>query len=193
MEDADGLAVEEQQDYVDLISAQWARARPDLNMAGLAVIGRVSRLSRYLERAIESSFEPLGLNSAGFYVLAALRRSGPPYRLTPTQLYSSTLTSSGAMTNRIDRLENAGYVVRSPDEFDGRSSLVALTPGGMRVVDAAIEAHTANEISLLSGLDATDRADLARLLRKLLIACNDLPRTQSPAGSHPVPVTRNRG
>jgi DNA-binding MarR family transcriptional regulator len=165
----------DEEDYVDLIASQWAHERPDLDTAGLQVIGRVSRLSRYLEHAIETSFAPYGLNSSGFYVLAALRRNGAPYQMSPTQLYSSLLVSSGAMTNRIDRLEAAGFVARLPDATDGRGSLVALTAEGRRVVEAAIEAHSANEIRLLSGLTADEQVELGRLMRKLLLKYGDLP------------------
>lgn len=169
-------------DYVDLILEEWARERPDLDVSGLGVIGRVSRLSRYLERAIQSSFTPLGLNSAGFYVLAALRRGGPPYRMSPTELYGSLLVSSGAMTNRLDRLEEAGLVTRIPDPDDGRSSVVALTEKGHTVADQVIRLHAANEIRLLSSLTSRQRADLARLLRKLLLAYDDRPRqSRAPA------------
>lgn len=168
-------------DYVDLIASEWAKERPEIDTDGLQVIGRISRLSRYLERAIEASFGRK-VNSSGFYVLAALRRSGPPYRLSPTALYSSLLVSSGAMTNRIDRLEAMGLVKRIPDPADGRSSLVALTPKGRRRVDVMIEKHARNEIRLLEGLKGSDRAVLARLLRELLLSFDDHPRARSNGG-----------
>jgi len=163
-------------DYVDLIIEEWARELPDLDTSGVGVIGRVSRLARYLERAIEPTFAPYGLNSAGFYVLAALRRAGPPYQLSPTQLYGSLLVTSGAMTNRLDRLQEAGLVTRIPDPGDGRSSVVALTEDGRRVADEVIQLHAANEMRLLSGLTAQERELLAELLRKLLLAYDDRPR-----------------
>lgn len=166
-------------DYVDLITDQWTRERPEVDTAGVEVIGRISRLARYLERAIEVSFEP-ALNSAGFYVLAALRRSGPPYRLSPTNLYSSLLVSSGAMTNRIDRLERLGLVRRVPDDVDGRSLLVELTAKGRKCADRLIDRHAENELRLLVGLDRRDRATLARLLRALLLSFGDSP--ESPRG-----------
>ncbi len=178
-------------DYVDLIIDEWATERPDLDTSGLSVIGRISRLSRYLERAIETSFKPMGLNSAGFYVLAALRRAGPPYRMSPTELYASLLVSSGAMTNRIDRLEDAGLVTRFPDADDGRSSLVGLTDLGQKVADEVIERHAANEIRLLSGLSRRQQADLARLLRGLLLAHDDRPPATGASG--PTATNRARG
>jgi DNA-binding MarR family transcriptional regulator len=179
------------QDYVDLIISQWQQERPDLDVSGVEVIGRMSRLSRLLERAIELSFGSYDLSITGFYVLAALRRSGPPYRLTPTALYSSLLVSSGAMTNRLDRLENAGLVTRIADPTDGRSRLVALTPEGGRLVDAAIETHAANEIHLLAGLSPRERSELARLLRKLLLIYNDQPGATGRVGAHPVVSVRD--
>jgi len=179
-------------DWVDIIAADWARERPDVDIEGLNVIGRISRLSRYLERAIETTFEAHRLNSAGFYVLAALRRSEPPHRLSPTELYSSLLVSSGAMTNRLDRLEESGLVRRVPDAVDGRSSLVALTSKGRALTDKLIERHAANEVRLLSALSAQERAVLAGLLRKLLLGFDDRPRPSRPADSEPE-VAGSRG
>jgi len=111
-----------------------------------------------------------GLNHAQFGVLAALRRSGPPYRLSPTELYSSLLITSGAVTNRLERLTAAGLVRRVPDPADGRSLLVALTPKGLRLIDRLVELHYAREAELLESLGARDREQLVRLLRGLLIA-----------------------
>lgn len=171
-------------DYVDLIAEQWANERPEIDTDGVQVIGRISRLARYLERAIETSFAPR-LNSSGFYVLAALRRSGPPYRLSPTSLYSSLLVSSGAMTNRIDRLERMGLIRRVADPADGRSSLVSLTRKGHEWVNVMIERHAQKEIRLLHGLTRTERTDLGRLLRKLLLSLDDHPAAKTNGGTRP--------
>jgi DNA-binding MarR family transcriptional regulator len=155
-------------DYVDRILEQWARERPDLDAWPMGVIGRFSRLTRYVEPEIETTFQAHGLPVGGFDVLAALRRAGRPYRLSPTELYNSLLVSSGAMTNRIDRLEEDGLVTRTPDPHDRRSILVALTPKGRRIVDAALTRHVAKEEELLAALSPKENKELARLLRKLL-------------------------
>lgn len=157
-------------DYVDLMLDQWRSERPDLDLSPLGVIGRISRISRHFELRIEETLAKYGLNGATFYVLAALRRSGHPYRLSPTELYSSLLVSSGAMTNRIDRLQAAGLVRRVPDPDDGRAISVALTPKGRRLVDFAIEGHNENERRLLDPLSPGELELLAALLRRLLSA-----------------------
>jgi DNA-binding MarR family transcriptional regulator len=155
-------------DHVDQILAEWARERPDLDLSAMAVIARISRASAILERRIEAVLSRYGINESGFGVLAALRRSGPPYRLTPTELYNSLLISSGAMTNRLDRLAAAGLVERIPDLDDRRSVAVGLTDRGLRVVDQALTAHTENELRLLSELTEHEKRALAKTLRKLL-------------------------
>lgn len=156
-------------DYLDSILEQWALERPDLDVSPMGVIGRISRLSRVLEQTIDQVFHTYELSRGGFDVLAALRRSGSPYHLTPTELYNSLLISSGATTNRVDRLEERGLVARVPDPTDRRGVLVALTPAGKRLVDRVIEAHLENEHRLLEHLNATERKQLGQLLRKLLI------------------------
>jgi DNA-binding MarR family transcriptional regulator len=160
-------------DYLDVILEQWSRERPDLDASPMGVIGRISRVSRVLERRIEQVWASYGLSRGGFDVLAALRRSGPPYRLSPTELYNSLLISSGAMTNRVDRLEERKLVSRIPDPTDRRGVLVALTPKGKQLIDKATQAHLENEQSLLKHLPANDRKQLATLLRKLLIRFDD--------------------
>jgi DNA-binding MarR family transcriptional regulator len=156
-------------DHLDEILNQWQRERPDLDASPMGVIGRLSRLTRHLERSIDETFQRHGLGVGGFDVLAALRRSGEPYRLSPTELYSSLLISSGAMTNRIDRLEELGLVERAPAPHDRRGVFVALTPKGKKTIDAAVTDHVVKEHALLSALDPKEQKQLADLLRKLLV------------------------
>jgi DNA-binding MarR family transcriptional regulator len=162
--------VEALRDSVDVMFEQWHHERPDLDLFPLGVIGRLSRISRHYELKIEETLAKYGLNGPAFYVLAALRRSGHPYRLSPTELYSSLLVSSGAMTNRIDRLQAAGLVRRVPDPDDGRAVQVALTPKGRRLIDFALEGHNAYERRLLEALDRPQLETLVGLLRQLLAA-----------------------
>lgn len=163
-------------DYVDQMLDEWAIERPDLDLSPLGVIGRISRVSRHFDREIAKLLRSRGLSVGAFYVMAALARSGPPYQLTPTDLYRSLLVSSGVMTNRIGRLERAGLVKRIPDPSDGRGVLVALTARGRAVVRAALEEHNANEHRMLSSLTPTERARLAASLRRLLGAAGDVPK-----------------
>ncbi|MHA7678682.1 MarR family winged helix-turn-helix transcriptional regulator [Cupriavidus sp. PET2-C1] len=155
-------------DRVDHILAQWARERPDLDAAPMGIIGRVWRLARHTDRAVESALAPTGLNTWEFDVLATLRRSGPPYALSPGALIDSLMITSGTMTNRIDHLERAGLVRRSPNPDDRRGLLIELTQPGRVRIDHALEVHVANEHRLLERLSATERKQLASLLRRWL-------------------------
>jgi DNA-binding MarR family transcriptional regulator len=165
----------EESDEVDRIVEAWERERPDLNFSPLQVLSRVSRLTRHLELARRQAFARSKLESWEFDVLAALRRAGAPYMLSPKQLLQQTLVSSGTMTNRIDRLVAAGLVERRMDPRDGRGILVEMTPMGLTRVDAAITRLVDAEAELLSSLGASDRARLAGLLRKLSIGFDGEP------------------
>jgi DNA-binding MarR family transcriptional regulator len=156
-------------DDVDRVIAAWRRERPDLDLAPLAVLSRVSRLARRLDLARERAFAAHDLASWEFDVLVALRRAGPPYRLTPGQLLAETLVTSGTMTNRIDRLEHRGLVERRPVPDDRRGTWVALAEPGRALVDAAFEDLLAEERTLLADLGAPDQAALADNLRRLLL------------------------
>ena len=156
-------------DDVDQVIAAWHRERPDLDLAPLAVLSRVSRLARRLDHARERAFAAHGLAVWEFDVLVALRRTGAPYRLTPGQLLSETLVTSGTMTNRIDRLEARGLVLREPVADDRRGTWVALTAKGRNLVDAAFSDLLSEERALLAVLSAPDQTDLAASLRRLLL------------------------
>lgn len=155
-------------DHVDRILAQWNRERPDLDVEPMGLLGRISRLSTHLAREVEKTLAGHGLNSASFDVLATLRRSGPPYRLSPGDLVATTMVSSGTMTNRLDQLEKAGLIERSHNPDDRRGVIIALTAKGFTLVDEAVSAHVENEHRLIQSLDAQERAALGGLLRKFL-------------------------
>ncbi|WP_461023941.1 MarR family winged helix-turn-helix transcriptional regulator [Thalassiella azotivora] len=155
-------------DEVDRIVAAWRRERPDLDVSPLEVLSRVSRLARHLDRARRDAFAEHGLEPWEFDVLSALRRAGSPYQLTPGQLVTQTLVTSGTMTNRIDRLTVRRWVERHPDPSDRRGVLVRLTAAGRDRVDAALADLLARERDLLAGLDGADAGRLASLLRTLV-------------------------
>jgi DNA-binding MarR family transcriptional regulator len=157
-------------DRVDKILAQWQRERPDLDVSPMGIIGRMGRLAKHLERAIQEKFAEFGLNIGEFDVLAALRRSGQPYQLSPTKLFNTLMVTSGTMTHRIDRLEKAELVKRIPDPSDRRGMLIELTDKGFEVIEKALDAHVANEHRILSALTGSERDTLAQLLRKLLVS-----------------------
>jgi len=155
-------------DEVDELLEAWSRERADLDLAPVAVFSRVSRLARRLELARRAAFAEHGIEQWEFDVLAALRRTGTPYELSPGRLLRETLVTSGTMTNRIDRLSARGYVERYPDPDDRRGVIVRLTAEGRSAVDAAFTALLDAERALLGHLSEGDRARLAALLRRLL-------------------------
>ena len=154
-------------DEVDRIVAAWSRERPDIDFSPLQILSRVGRLSKHLDRSRRAAFTASGLEAWEFDVLAALRRAGTPYHLSPKALLQQTLVSSGTMTNRIDRLVERRLVERRTDPRDGRGVLVVMTALGRERVDAAINRLVAVEAELLAGLSNADQERLAALLRKL--------------------------
>lgn len=155
-------------DEVDALVAAWKRERPDLDVAPLQVLSRVTRLAKHLDRARRVAFAEHDVEASEFDVLAALRRSGAPYALSPGVLVDQLLVTSGTMTNRIDRLESKGLVRREPDPQDGRGVLVNLTERGRKRVDEALSALLEQERALLGGLAKKDQDELASLLRTIL-------------------------
>ncbi|MCB2175043.1 MAG: MarR family transcriptional regulator [Actinomycetales bacterium] len=174
---AHGSATPDGLDHVGRILAQWHRERPDLDVSPMGVIGRLHRLARVLDAELAPVFAAEGLRDGDFDVLAALRRSGAPYELSPGELVRTTMVTSGATSKRLDRLEAAGLVARRPDPDDARGRRVRLTDGGVATVDRLVAAHVGNEHRLLAGLDADDRAALAVLLERWGRALGDPPVT----------------
>ncbi|SDQ51150.1 MarR family winged helix-turn-helix transcriptional regulator [Thermostaphylospora chromogena] len=160
-------------DAVDALVAQWRRERPDLDVWPMEVIGRISRLSRLLERRLKDVFARYGLEQHEFDVLATLRRAGPPYELTAGGLLKAAMVTSGAITNRIDRLEAKNLVERVRDSDDRRCVRIRLTDRGRELVDEILPVHLANETGLLSVLSPDDRDHLIGVLRTLLESLGD--------------------
>lgn len=155
-------------DHVDHILAQWRRERPDLDVGPMGLLGRLNRLVTHLGREVEAVLLKHGLSSSAFDVLATLRRSGSPYRLSPGDLLAMTMVSSGTMTNRIDQLEKAGLVERIHNPNDRRSVLISLTERGFAIVEEAAGAHVENQHRLVAGLSEEERVTLNRLLKRFL-------------------------
>lgn len=160
---------EESADEVDRIVAAWQRERPDLDVAPLEVLSRVTRLAHHLDHARRHAFERWGLAAWEFDVLSALRRSGDPYQLTAGELVRQTLVTSGTMTNRIDRLVSRGLVARAASENDRRAVLITLTQAGRDAVDGALSDLVDDERDLLQAVSEQDRVVLADLLRRLVV------------------------
>jgi DNA-binding MarR family transcriptional regulator len=158
----------EPEDAVDRIVAQWAVELPDLDTGPMSLIGRLHRVADILEGRLRPVFADVGLGNGDFDVLAALRRSGAPFRLSPGELSASTMVTSGAVTKRVDRLEGLGLVSRTVSATDARGREIELTDKGRGLVDEVVFRHAANEDSLLAALDPDERARMVQLLGKLL-------------------------
>jgi DNA-binding MarR family transcriptional regulator len=156
-----------ERDGVDLIVEQWRRERPDLDSSPIGVVGRISRLARELEQRLEPVYREHGLEPGWHDVLATLRRTGPPYRLRPSEFTGALMLTSSGTTKRLDRLEQAGLITRAPDPADRRGTLITLTSKGLELIDNVTEAHLDNERQLLASLSDTEQSRLADLLRKL--------------------------
>ncbi|WP_020667816.1 MarR family winged helix-turn-helix transcriptional regulator [Amycolatopsis nigrescens] len=157
-------------DAVDAVLELWRRERPDLEPAlwPVGVIARIGRLSRLLDKNFKDFFAQHGLETWEIDVLTTLRRSGPPYRLTAGALLRASMVTSGAITNRIDRMESKGLVERVRDTDDRRSIRIALTPEGHRLLDEVFPLHLANEASILPALSHKEYEQLTAALRTLL-------------------------
>jgi DNA-binding MarR family transcriptional regulator len=154
-------------DLIDRMNEQWKAVRPDLDPSPLEVVGRVIVLAQHLERSVNEALAAHGLTLGQFDILATLRRH-PDGRLTPTQLLRSVVLSSGGMTNRLDRLEEAGWIRREADPADRRGVVVTLTPAGLKRIDAATETRFAEANRCLPALGAGELDLLKRLLSKWL-------------------------
>jgi DNA-binding MarR family transcriptional regulator len=161
-------------DEVDGLVEAWRRERPDLDLGPMEVLSRVSRLSHHLDRARRTAFNDHDIEPWEFDVLAALRRAGSPYQLSPGRLIKETHVTSGTMTNRVDRLEERGLVKRLPDPSDRRGVLVQLTEAGRTTVDGALDGLLRREADLLAALGGSDRRQLAGLLRTLMTGFESL-------------------
>jgi DNA-binding MarR family transcriptional regulator len=163
-------------DEVDEIVAAWRRERPDLDVAPLEVLSRVTRLAAVLDERRADAFVEHGLQAHEFDVLAALRRSGDPFELTAGELCAQTHVTSGTMTSRLDRLSARKFVSRHPDPTDGRLVRVRLTQSGRRRIDATFAALLATEHDLLRRLGEAQTDALIDALRDLLAAADTGPR-----------------
>jgi DNA-binding MarR family transcriptional regulator len=147
-------------DAVDAILTQWQRERPDLDVSPMGPIGRLKRCAALLQRRLDATFDEFGLSFWEFDMLATLRRSGAPYCLAPTTLFSTLMVTSGTMTHRMGKLEASGWIERLPNPDDARSSLVQLTPAGLALIDRILAPLKASELAALD-------THLARLLATL--------------------------
>lgn len=169
-------------DMVGRVISAWQREWPDLDFSPIAVIGRLIRVASLVESELEGTLRQFGLNRASFDTLTALRRAGPPYRLSATRLADECMRTSSTLTTRTARLAEAGLITREPDPQDARSILVTLTSHGKAVVDAAAPPYLAAEEDLLTGLEDIQREQLANLLQLLLLSLERQDDASGDAG-----------
>ncbi len=158
-------------DRAAVARAQWKREVPGLELEPMVLLGRLAEAAHLAMTAkLEPVFAANGLTRGEFDVLATLRRAGPPYALTPTELYRATMVSSGGMTARIDRLEKAGLIARKPHPEDRRALMVALTPKGRKKMDAMLPGYVESQAEAVSALTKAERKALSASLEKLIAA-----------------------
>jgi DNA-binding MarR family transcriptional regulator len=160
-------------DHIDLILEQWRAERPDLDLSPMAVFGRIGVLARVITPRAEAVAAEHGLRQGEFDVLTALRRVGVPYTLIPSELSDMLMMSRAGMTNRLDRLEAAGFIERTLDPADRRSFRITLTEAGLKVINEAMTDHAANMHRLARGLSEQEMTALSTGLRKLLASLTD--------------------
>lgn len=169
-------------DHIDRLRDQWTREMPDLDTAGMEILGRARRIVLTSRPPIEAVFARYGLDAGEFDVLSTLRRSGAPYALRPTELYRSLMISSGGLTDRLNRLVRSSMITRPPSPGDGRSLLVQLSDKGRTTVEAAFREDMAVEASMLTVLEDAERRTLADLLRKLALGMDAAPEAENGDG-----------
>lgn len=157
------------QDPVERAITQWAVQKPHLDTEPMAIIGRMLRLSKHLETRIAKLHKQHDLKMGEFDVLASLLRSGEPYALTPNALLSALMLTSGAMTNRLDRLADKELVSRASNPLDRRSVSVQLTDKGLELIEHLIEQHVTLQQELMAGITVNERESLNQQLKQWLM------------------------
>lgn len=155
-------------DGVDKVVAQWNSEKPHLDTLPMALLGRMMRLSKHVEAEIAMYHKSVGLTMGEFDVLATLRRSGGDFCLTPSALLASMMLTSGAMTNRLDRLTSKGLISRQHSTEDRRSVSVALTKVGVELIDLAIDKHVSVQQGLLTSLSDEEQKMMNGLFKQWL-------------------------
>lgn len=155
-------------DAIDKVVSQWAKEKPELDTEPMAIMGRLMRVAKHMENHVAELHKRYDLKMGEFDVLATLRRSGKPYRLTPSDLISSMMLTSGAMTNRLDKLEKKGLIAREHSKEDRRSVTVELTAKGFELIDSLIEQHLQAQHELMGSLSSAEKGQVNQALKLLL-------------------------
>lgn len=163
------------EDHVDRLVREWSTVRPDLDVAPIAVVYRVTRLAAEWNNEIDRVFAKAKITNTDFAVLANLRRAGPPFQLSQRQIMNALRLTSGTISLRIDKLVDRKLVERQPDPGDARASMVTLTAAGSDLFDTVAPEHLANESRLVAALSTDEQEILGRLLKTLLIEIEQPP------------------
>lgn len=161
-------------DIIETLIKDWKKERPDLDASAMAIVGRILKLGKTLEKRASKAIQENGIHYTDLDVLATLRRSGKPFMLTPKELMQSVIITSGAMTALLDRLTKLDLIYRSPDEKDGRIKRASLTPKGIKVIDKAIEVRFAEASDSINYLNRSEKETLAVLLKKMILKTEEL-------------------
>lgn len=164
-----------ERDFVDDVLDQWRAQRPDLDPAPLSVLARLTRIARRVTRRLDETLKDYGVLHADLDILATLRRAGPPYELTLSEIARWMLAGNSTMTSRLDRLVAAGLADRRQNPENRRTALIRLTPAGLALVDEAVAAELAAQETLVSGLSGEEQRELADLLRRLCRSMGEIP------------------
>jgi DNA-binding MarR family transcriptional regulator len=168
-------ATEQQRDHVDrFLESIQAELAPGVDLTVEGIVDRINGLGKRIRRLAEETLDEHGLSWGEWKVLGLLRHAGPPYRSSPGHLAERTELSSGAMTNRLDRLEAAGLIRRLPDPSDRRGVQVELTEAGHAAYEQSTSTQAAKETLIASALTDREKEQLNALLRRLMIACEEL-------------------
>ncbi|KAA2265684.1 MarR family transcriptional regulator [Solihabitans fulvus] len=167
------MTASQDRDHVDLITEQWNVERPELDTVPMAVFGRIYRITRLMGDRMDRTYARFGLSRGEFDVLATLRRAGEDHDLSPSQLSTRLMLTTGGMTGRLDKLERAGLVERVPDPTDRRALRVQLTGHGLEVIDEAVVAGLDVQAAAVAALTPEQTAALDDALRVLLAASTD--------------------
>jgi len=170
-------------DIVGRGMAQWRRERPDIDCSGKAIVGRILRLQDVILRAVNSALERHGIRYPGYSVLATLRASGHPFRMSPSRLKETLLLTSGGLSNLLARLERAGWIRRHADPMDGRAVIVELTDRGRALADRAMKDHAAVERQLVGMFSADEQRVFASMLSRMVVLNSAPTTTLQPPGA----------
>ncbi|MBN3492910.1 MarR family winged helix-turn-helix transcriptional regulator [Vibrio neptunius] len=152
-------------DAIDRVVEQWAKEKPELDTEPMAIMGRLLRIAKHMETEVTQLHKRYDLKLGEFDVLATLRRSGSPFRLTPSELIDSMMLTSGAMTNRLDKLESKSLIAREHSKEDRRSVTVQLTDEGFTLIDKIIEEHAQVQQKLVKGMNSNQKRQINQILK----------------------------